>query len=293
MGRGVLTTIATAVILLSGCNLPGSPTPQPVSPPTAAPPTAAPTVTSEPTITPESLAPTTEASPEATTASIPGDRPEEAILILEPGPASRLTSPMHIEGFADPTFEQTLVVRIVLADGTEVATQPTTIAADVGQRGPFEADLYFNVPGGGNAFVQVYSRSPRDGGITHLASVGVVLGMGGVPMVVPGDRHPEDIVISQPQTAATISGGTLHVEGIAVASFEQTLLIELHDAEGNVVASQPVIVHAPDWGQPGPYSANIPYSVATSGPGRVVVRDVSPASGGDVHLASVDVDLNP
>ncbi|HLC04664.1 MAG TPA: hypothetical protein VJK02_16640 [Anaerolineales bacterium] len=62
---------------------------------------------------------------------------------------------------------------------------------------------------------------------------------------------------------------------------------------GNVVASQAVIVNAPDLGQPGPYTADLPYGVAASGPGRVVVRDVSPAFGGDVHPASVEVDLKP
>lgn len=293
MRRGVLSAIGIAAVLLSGCNFSGPQPPEPTLAPTAVPPPAVPTTTPEPTFTPETPTPTSEASPEATTAPISGGQPEEAILIFEPGADSLLTNPIHVEGLADPTFEQTLVIRVVLADGTEVATQPTTITADVGQRGPFEADLYVNSSQGGNAFIQVYSQSARDGGITHLASVGVVLGSGGLAVVVPGKPHPEDIVIAQPQTGQTIGGGMLHVEGIAVASFEQTLLIELHDADGNVVASQSVIVNAPDLGQPGPYSADIPYSVTTSGPGRVVVRDVSPAFGGDVHLASVEIDLNP
>jgi hypothetical protein len=293
MRRAAQTTISIIAVLLSGCNFAAPPPPEPTLPPTAAPPTVAPTATPEPTFTPVSPTPDTEASPAATTAPVGGGAAEEAILIFEPGPSSFLTNPVHVEGFADPTFEQTLVVRIVLADGTEVATQPATIAADVGQRGPFEADLFFNGPGGGNAFIQVFSQSPRDGGVTHLASVGVTLGSAGVAIVVPGQRHPEDIIITQPQTTQSISGGMLHVEGTAVASFEQTLLIELLDADGNVIASQPVIVNAPDLGQPGPYAADIAYSVTTSGPGRVVVRDISPAFGGDVHLASVEVSLNP
>jgi hypothetical protein len=293
MRRGALFAIGIAAMLLGGCNSSSAQPPQPALTPTAVRPIIAPTATPEPTFTPESPTPTTQASAEATTPPISGTQPDEAILIFEPGPASLLTNPIHIQGVADPTFEQTLVIRIVLADGTEVAKVPATIAADVGQRGPFEANLYVNAPGGGNAFIQVYSQSPRDGGITHLASVGVVLGSGGLTVVVPGKPHTEDIVIAQPQTGQTIDGGMLHVEGIALASFEQTLLIELHDADGNVVASQSVIVSSPDMGQPGPYSADIPYSATASGPGRVVVRDVSPAFGGDVHLASVEVDLNP
>jgi hypothetical protein len=290
MRRGALAAICIAGMLLSGCNFLG---PRPTEPTPAAVGPATPTGITRPTFAAESAAPTSEAPPEATTAPTSASKSAEAILILQPGPASHLTSPIHIEGLADPTFEQTLGVRLVLIDGTEVASQPTTIAADVGQRGPFEADLSFNVPGGGNAFIQVYSQSPRDGGVTHLASVGVTLVSSGPTTVVLVKAHPEDIAIAQPQSAQTVSGGLLHVEGVALASFEQTLLIELYDADGNLVASQPVIVAAPDLGQPGPFVADIPYSVTASGPGRVVVRDVSPAYGGDVHLASVEVDLTP
>jgi hypothetical protein len=292
MRRGIPTAICMVALLLGGCNFPGPLPSEPTSPPAAAIP-AGPTEATRPTLTVDNAAQASETPLEATSAPIGGGRPEEAILILEPGPASHLTSPIHLEGVADPTFEQTLAVRLVLADGAEVASLPATIAADAGQRGPFEADLSFDVPGEANAFIQVYSQSPRDGGVTHLASVGVTLIPSGAATVVPAKEHPEDIVIAQPQTAQMVSGGLLHVEGVAVASFEQTLLIELYDADGNVVASLPVIVAAPDLGQPGPYEADIPYSVTASGPGRVVVRDVSPAFGGDVHLASVEVDLNP
>jgi hypothetical protein len=292
MRRGALAAIWIAAVLLGGCSFPGARPPATTQSPPGNP-TAEPGAGTQPTFSVETETSNQEATPAATTAPPGGDRPAEAILILQPGPASHLISPIHVQGIADPTFEQTLVVRLVLIDGTEVASLPATIAADVGQRGPFEADLPFNVPGGGIAFIQVYSQSPRDGGVTHLASVGVTLISSGPATVVPMKAHPEDIAIAQPQSAQSISGGILHVEGIALASFEQTLLIELYDFDGNVVASQPVIVTAPDLGQPGPFVADLPYSVAASGPARVVVRDVSPAYGGDVHLASVDVDLNP
>jgi len=290
MRRGALTTAWIVIVLLGGCNFPGPQPAEPTAlPPTPMPPAATATPPPEPSPTLESATPTSE----ATAPPVSGAQPAEAILILEPGPASRVTSPVHIAGLADPTFEQTLVVRVLLVDGTEVATTPVTIAADAGQRGPFETDMFLNVPGGGNIFIQVFSQSARDGGTTHLASVAVVLGQGGPAMVVPGRPHPDDINIEQPSSGQTISAGMLHVQGIALASFEQTLLIELHDADGNVIASQSVIVNAPDLGEPGPFSADIPYSVSAPGPGRVVVRDLSPAFGGDVHLASVEVDLNP
>jgi hypothetical protein len=223
----------------------------------------------------------------------PAASDDEAIFIQEPGPGSRLTSPLTVAGLADPTFEQNLVVRLVLDDGTELAVAPTTIAADVGQRGPYTVDLPFTTSGERQAFLQVYAASPRDGGITHLASVGVLIADAGPETVTPVEAQPERIRIDQPGPGDTVGGGVAHVEGFGLASFEQTLLVELLDVDGNVLASQPVTVAAPDLGQPGPFSADIPYTLAAPGPGRLVIRDISPAFGGDVHLASIEISLAP
>jgi hypothetical protein len=46
--------------------------------------------------------------------------PEESIMLLSPASGSQVTSPIHVSGVADPTFEQNLVVRVLQADGTLV-----------------------------------------------------------------------------------------------------------------------------------------------------------------------------
>jgi len=251
----------------------------------------APTSTLVPSQAPPTLAPATDTAVGLPTAA--GQRPEEAILILSPGPGSRLTSPIHLQGTSDPTFEQTLAVRLLADDGGQLASLSTTIQADAGQRGAFEIDIPFSVSQPQQAFLQVFATSPRDGGVTHLASVGVQLASGGSPDVHPVQPHPEQIAIRQPQAGAIVSGGSLHVAGFGLAGFEQTLVIDVYDAEGNQLAEHPVIVNAPDLGQPGPFEADLSYTLAQPGPGRVVVRDVSPAFGGDTHLASVEVKLQP
>ena len=212
---------------------------------------------------------------------------------MEPGPGSRLTSPLTVRGFAGPTFEQNLVVRLIDADGVEIALVPTTIQADTGQGGPFEAVLEFSVSGEAQAFIQVYSTSPRDGGITHLASVGVTLAATGPADIRPHPGHTERIIIYTPVLVQEISGGVVRVEGFALASFEGTLVVEVYDEDGDLIGQQPVIVQAPDIGQPGPFSVDVPYTLSAAGPGRVVVRDPSPAHGGDAHLSSVEVRLSP
>ena len=221
-------------------------------------------------------------------------QPEEAILILQPGPGSRIvTSPLRVAGEADPTFEQNLVIRLLLADGTALAVVPTTIQAEMGERGPFTVDVPFTVSGEQQAFIQVFTTSARDGGLTHLSAVGLTLAASGEEQIAPVEPHPERIQISQPEFGQTVSGGTVTIAGTALASFEQTLVVELLDEAGELLSSQPVTVNAPDLGQSGPFSLDLPYEVATTMPGRVVVRDISPAFGGDVHLASVEITLAP
>ena len=218
---------------------------------------------------------------------------EESILILEPGPGSRLTSPIRLFGEADPTFEQALVARLVLADGSELALVPVQIASELGTRGPFEGVIPFNVTSEQQGFLQVYATSARDGGITHLSSVGISLAPGGAQTINPVTDRKERIAIFSPRLTENVSGGMVRVQGFGLASFEQTLVIEVQDENGDVVGSTPVTVAAPDLGKPGHFSADVFYTVASSGPGRVVVRDISPAFGGDTHLTSVEINLSP
>jgi hypothetical protein len=218
---------------------------------------------------------------------------EEAILILEPGPGSRLTSPLHLSGIADPTFEQNLGIQIILVDGTVLTETFTTIQADVGERGPFSVDVPFDIAGEQQASIQVFSTSARDGGLTHLSSVFVTLADSGPVIINPALDSTERIIIHEPGLSEVISGGVVHVEGFGLASFEQHLFIEVMNEAGMVIGSAPVTVNSPDPGVPGLFSADIPYTLTTAGPGRIVVHDPSPAFPGDVHLTSVEINLEP
>jgi hypothetical protein len=228
----------------------------------------------------------------------PAGLPDEAILILTPGSGSRLVSQVHVEGLADSTFEQNLVVQVVALSDTGpdvIAQQAVTIQAELGQRGPFAADMVFTFEGDTEqpGEVRVFSTSPRDGGLTHLATAQVRLAASGPPDIRTADAHDELIVISSPPVAAAVSGGVAHVEGTGLASFEQTLVVEIYDADGQLIGSAPTTVTAQEYGMRGPFSADVVYALAASGPGRIVVIDPSPAFGQTLHLASVEVQLEP
>jgi hypothetical protein len=219
--------------------------------------------------------------------------PNEKIMILEPGPGSRVVSPVRISGVADSTFEQTLVVRLLLEDGSEIALQPTMIHAELGQRGPFELDLEFEINGEQPAFIQVFEHSARDGEIIHLSTVGITISSDGPAEIRVSEPKPEQIVVLQPTIRERVSGGSATVRGYGWASFEQTLLIEVQDENGSVVGSTPILVDSPEMGQPGHFTAEVPYQVSQIGPGRILIRDISPAFGGDIHRTSVEIELAP
>jgi hypothetical protein len=176
-------------------------------------------------------------------------------MILSPGPGSVVTSPVTVSGIADPAFEQTIVVRLFTIDGVELALTPTIIQADIGVRGPFSVDVPFAIASDINGFIQVYVQSARDGGTTHLETVSVLLSAAGPANINPAPAYPEQVHIQAPALGQTIN--------------------------------------APDLGLPGPFDDTVSYVVASSGPGRIVVRDPSVAYAGDYHLSSVEITLAP
>ena len=246
----------------------------------------------EPAATP--MATSTEARPAPSDAPVL-EEPAEAIQITAPGPGSRLVNPVTVRVVtALPAFENTLTLRMLRDDGTELIP-PQAVIGSGPEGGPltFEATLDLSVAEERPAFLQAYLVSPRDGGVTHLASVVVTVLPSGAADVQPSAEEPEQLQILTPAAGASIRGGVVHVEGIGVASFEQTLLIEVLDAHGEVIGLQPVLVEAPDFGLPGSFAADVAYTLTTAGAGRVVVRDISPAHGGDIHRSSVEVSLAP
>ncbi len=255
---------------------------------TPIPPEAVPSFTPSPS--PEVVVP---ADVTPTPAIDPAIIPPASIIIAEPGVASQVTSPITVRGVSDSTFEQSLIVQLLSADGTELAFTATQIEGAMGQRGEYEAMLNFDVTEPTPGFIIVSSQSAMDGKTERLSSVGVtLLPEGSTPTINPAESNLERIVITSPAIGDVVSGGVLLVEGYGRATFENTLVVELSDANGTVLDQVAVTVNAP-LGQYGRFSVEIPYQVTEETPARVAVRDVSPAYGGDAHVSSLIVRLTP
>ena len=100
---------------------------------------------------------------------------QEAILIESPELNAEVGSPVTVTGWGSG-FENTLAVDILDAMGNAIGQGYVIVDAEFGQYGPFTGTVEFTAPGETQlGRIQVYSISPRDGAIDHLASVTVNL----------------------------------------------------------------------------------------------------------------------
>lgn len=106
-----------------------------------------------------------------------------------------------------------------------------------------------------------------------------------------GEVALEAILIGSPGLASAIRS-PMTVSGQSRPTFEQTLLVAIYSADGELIAQQPTTIAA-EAGSPGPFSAELHFSVSEEQPGRVAVMETSALDGGIVHLASVEVTLLP
>jgi hypothetical protein len=229
----------------------------------------------------------------------------EAIQILSPATGSSVTSPVIISGLADGTFEQALVVRITDENGAVLTTVPTLIGAELGQRGPFEAEVQFNVAHDQPGRLSVFAASARDGGLTHLASVEVTLLASGAANTLAAEPRGEVHVIESPAFLSPIQGRTVHITGFSEYVFENNLLLALCGEGGsgepdlvcgtkdNILAAGFTTVRSPDLGQPGPFEADLTFTLTRAMAGRIAVYSDSPRDGGILHLTSQEVRLEP
>jgi hypothetical protein len=115
------------------------------------------------------------------------------------------------------------------------------------------------------------------------------------PTSVPATAAPvqpqaaEAILILTPGGSSSVTS-PVRVAGEADPTFEQNLVVQITDANGAVIATQPTTIQAAAPAR-GPFDVQVPFTVTAPGPGRISVFSTSARDGGLIHLASVEVSL--
>jgi hypothetical protein len=99
---------------------------------------------------------------------------EAAIVVLAPASGDQVGSPVTIAGTAE-VFEGTVAIRLLDAEGQELAAGFATTSCGSGCRGDYSTDLSFFVEDRQDGSVEVFEIGAEDGSVQHLVRVPVVL----------------------------------------------------------------------------------------------------------------------
>jgi hypothetical protein len=100
---------------------------------------------------------------------------EAAIVVESPEPGASVSSPVTISGTAS-VFEGTVQLRILDADGEEIASAFTTASAGAPERGEFSEEVEFTVDEAQDGVVEVFEQnvaSPEESPERELFTVEV------------------------------------------------------------------------------------------------------------------------
>jgi Immunoglobulin-like domain of bacterial spore germination len=112
--------------------------------------------------------PTDEPSP------TPSDGAEPAIVVRTPVAGDEIVSPVTVAGTAD-VFEATVSIRILGANGEELAATFTTATCGSGCRGRYSEEVFFFTEERQDGTIEVFESSAADGSPLNLVRVPVVL----------------------------------------------------------------------------------------------------------------------
>ena len=97
-----------------------------------------------------------------------------AIVVESPAIGTVVSSPLSISGTAD-VFEATVSIRVLDAEGNELASSFTTATCGTGCRGDYAATVRFSVDHQQTGTVEVFDYSAKDGSVENLQRIPVVL----------------------------------------------------------------------------------------------------------------------
>ena len=313
-----LGDVSTAVEqTLSAAN--PSPTPESTQ---AQAPSSSPTPVADPVVaqhspTPLAYDPTATASPSPSPSNTPGVTntpsrratrtptitptppiPNAGVQFAEPGPMSKVVSPLHV--IANLRSVPSGTYRVELwAEPLRVGEEPRMLYREVqriisnpidwvyiDQDIPFELDRVSEL---GQLRLSVYDQYDRP---TTINSVDLILLSLGPNAITPSNIRSEPIVIREPAKNKLIQGGVVIVSGLAKPT-EDFMLVELVAADGSVAGYRQVFVSpAPD-GSYVPWAVEVPYSVTSGTWVRLRVSESGTRITGMEHLSSVEVYLSP
>jgi len=219
--------------------------------------------------------------------------PEAQIQIRQPGPLSKVTSPIKVTGNLKPGSTGRVRLELLGEDGRLLVRKLINYRTDLGRLGLSEEVDYeiSAVAEAGRLQISTYDQYGR---MEELTSVDLILlSMGEADLNPPGSLT-QPIIVQEPLPNKLIQGGKVLISGLARVSSDFPLLIELIAADGSIVGYRQAGVVAEPAGGYTPFMVEVPYQVSEPTWVRLTVKEMS--SGrieGVIQLTSLEVLLSP
>jgi hypothetical protein len=221
--------------------------------------------------------------------------PNAAILLYNPGPMSRLTSPILFSASLQPGASGRVLIELLGEEGRVLyrkliryTTQDWVAVSD---------SIEFSLSAAAETARLQISTEDEYNRIVSLASVDLLLLSMGEDDLNPPSDLLEPLIIREPQANTLIQGGKVVVTGLVRTSGEQPLLVELVNAAGTVVGYRQAAAVQPDdpWATQGyaSFRVEVPYSVDGPTWVRLDVSAFEDRLDGPTHLSSVVILLGP
>jgi hypothetical protein len=224
--------------------------------------------------------------------------PNADVLISEPGPMSKVSSPIKLRANLRSVPSGTYILELWIEPLHE-GEEPRLLYKDVRRLISNPVDWVYldesiefelsRVSEFGQLRVSMYDIYGRP---ISINSVDLLLLSMGTSDITPSGGRTEQIVIREPTPNQLIQGGKVIVSGLAKPA-EDFLLVELVAADSTVVGYRQVFVTPSPDGSYVPYAVEVPYQVDTATWVRLRVSESGTRITGIEYLSSVEVLVSP
>lgn len=260
-------------------------------------PTPEPSRTPAPSLTPTEFPPTptpTYILSKPAEIKLPDKIPYGEIQILNPGPLSKVVSPIQVHAYLNPGEDDRVRVALYGEDGRLLVRHVLSYSAPPSYKVHLKVDLEYEISGAAEAGRLEISTRDEYGRTDALATTDLILLSEGQADINPPLDLYEDIIVQHPVPSALIQDGEIIVQGFTRRYPGEQLLVELVNFRGGIVGSKVIGVSREELAEGYRFfMGEIPYQVSTPSWIRVQVTARDGAMSGTQHVSSVRVLVSP
>ena len=219
--------------------------------------------------------------------------PLAAIQVKEPGPMSRVVSPLEVQMLAIAGDSRKIEVDLFGEDGRLLGRTLKAVAGSPAGDS-LSVEIRFETRAAGeNGFVQVSTRGTKyaQSMPQSLVTVPILLRSAGASQINPaGNTIYDRVTLDRLPPESTVSGGVFAVEGEMMPYNRQQVILELISDEGRILCQRLLPFSGSDWQ---PFSTTVPYKVRAPTRARLYIHQAHDVLDGQAYIFSQEITLNP